>query len=85
MPDRSLTYSRAGVAPGPPNPPAFIDLRKSSHCCSKLVQGETSVHDWLAARGGKLYLIGMIDDASSELLARFVRDDRRRMPLRSFS
>ena len=43
------------------------------------------MHDWLAARGGKLYLIGMIDDASSELLARFVRRDRIRMPLRSFS
>ena len=34
MPDRSLTRSRVGgLPPGPPNPPAFIDLMKSSHCC----------------------------------------------------
>ena len=36
---------------------------------------DTSEHDWLEGRGEKLYLIGMIDDASSELLARFVRHD----------
>ena len=29
MPDRSLTCSRAGVPPGPPNPPGFIDLKKN--------------------------------------------------------
>ena len=29
MPDRSLTCSRAGVPPCPPNPPAFIGLTKS--------------------------------------------------------
>ena len=32
MPDRSLTCSRAGVPPCPPNPPGFIDLTKSSYC-----------------------------------------------------
>ena len=39
------------------------------------MQWDTSEHDWLEGRGEKLYLIGMIDDASSELLARFVRHD----------
>ena len=40
------------------------------------MQWDTSEHDWLEGRGDeKLYLIGMIDDASSELLARFVRHD----------
>ncbi len=34
-----------------------------------------SEHDWLEGRGEKLYLIGMIDDASSELLARFAGHD----------
>ena len=29
MPDRSLTCSRAGVPPCPPNPPGFIDLTKN--------------------------------------------------------
>lgn len=40
-----------------------------------LVQWDTSEHDWLEGRGEKLYLIAMIDDATSRLLARFVRHD----------
>ena len=32
-------------------------------------------HEWLEGRGEKLYLIHMIDDATSELTARFVRHD----------
>jgi hypothetical protein len=39
------------------------------------VQWDTSEHDWLEGRGDKLYLIHMIDDATSELTARFVRHD----------
>jgi transposase len=41
----------------------------------ELVQWDTSEHDWLEGRGEKLYLISMIDDATSEMLARFVRSD----------
>jgi transposase len=41
----------------------------------ELVQWDTSVHDWLEGRGEQLYLISMIDDATSRLLARFVRHD----------
>jgi len=41
----------------------------------ELVQWDTSEHDWLEGRGEKLYLIAMIDDATSRLLARFVRSD----------
>ncbi len=41
----------------------------------ELVQWDTSEHDWLEGRGEKLYLIAMIDDATSRLFARFVRDD----------
>jgi hypothetical protein len=37
------------------------------------VQWDTSEHDWLEGRGEKLYLIAMIDDATSRLFARFVR------------
>src|SRR5207248_1037612 len=40
-----------------------------------LVQWDTSEHDWLEGRGEKLYLIAMIDDATSQLMARFVRHD----------
>ncbi len=43
--------------------------------CGELVQWDTSEHDWLEGRGEKLYLIGMIDDATSQLTAGFVRHD----------
>ena len=43
--------------------------------CGELVQWDTSEHDWLEGRGEELYLISMIDDATSRLLARFVRHD----------
>jgi hypothetical protein len=39
------------------------------------VQWDTSPHDWLEGRGETIYLISMIDDATSRLLARFVRHD----------
>lgn len=41
----------------------------------ELVQWDTSTHDWLEGRGEKIYLIKMIDDATSRLFARFVRHD----------
>ena len=41
----------------------------------ELVQWDTSEHDWLEGRGPALYLISMIDDATSRLLARFVEHD----------
>jgi len=41
----------------------------------ELVQWDTSEHDWLEGRGEKLYLIAMIDDATSRLFARFIRHD----------
>jgi hypothetical protein len=41
----------------------------------ELVQWDTSHHDWLEGRGERLYLIAMIDDATSRLWARFVRSD----------
>jgi len=41
----------------------------------ELVQWDTSDHDWLEGRGERLYLIAMIDDATSRLFARFVKSD----------
>src|SRR6266487_1447267 len=41
----------------------------------ELVQWDTSEHNWLEGRGEKLYLIAMIDDATSRLPARLVRHD----------
>jgi hypothetical protein len=43
--------------------------------CGELVQWDTSEHDWLEGRGPKLYLINMIDDATSRIHARFVLHD----------
>jgi len=41
----------------------------------ELVQWDTSEHAWLEDRGPKLYLISMIDDASSRIHTRFVLHD----------
>jgi len=41
----------------------------------ELVQCDTSEHDWLEGRGARLYLISMVDDATSRMLARFVEHD----------
>src|SRR5215472_9197183 len=41
----------------------------------ELVQWDSSEHDWLEGRGEQLYLIAMIDDATSDLTAGFVRHD----------
>jgi transposase len=49
--------------------------RTRRSCRGELVQWDTSVHDWLEGRGPKLYLIHMIDDATSELTGRFVAHD----------
>jgi transposase len=47
--------------------------RRSSQ--GEMVQWDTSEHDWLEGRGPKMYLIHMIDDATSQLTARFVEHD----------
>ena len=41
----------------------------------EMVQWDTSEHAWLEARGPKLYLISMIDDATSRIHARFSLHD----------
>jgi hypothetical protein len=41
----------------------------------EMIQWDTSEHGWLEERGEKLYLISMIDDATSRLHARFVLHD----------
>lgn len=47
--------------------------RRSS--AGELVQWDTSDHDWLEGRGPRIYLIAMIDDATSRALARFAEHD----------
>ncbi len=49
--------------------------RERRACFGELVQWDTSVHDWLEGRGERLYLVAMIDDATSHLFACFVRHD----------
>ena len=43
--------------------------------CGELVQWDTADHDWLEGQGERIYLISMIDDATSRRHARFVRRD----------
>ena len=49
--------------------------RPRRSCRGELVQWDTSVHDWLEGRGPRLYLVAMIDDASSQAYGRFVTAD----------
>ncbi len=44
-------------------------------CCGEMVQWDSSEHDWLEGRGPKLYLLAMLDDATSRALARFAEHD----------
>ncbi len=48
--------------------------RPRRSCRGELIQWDTSIHAWLEERGPeKMYLIALIDDATSTLFARFVR------------
>jgi len=49
--------------------------RPRRSCFGELVQGDTSDHDWLEGRGERIYLIAMIDDATSRALGRFAGQD----------
>jgi len=54
---------------------AVHQWRQRRSCRGELVQWDTSTHEWLEGRGETIYLIHMIDDATSQLTARFVRHD----------
>lgn len=49
----------------------------------ELVLMDTSDHDWLEGRGPRLYLVAMIDDATSRLWGRFVETDSTEENLRT--
>ena len=49
--------------------------RERRSCEGEMEQMDTSIHDWLEGRGEKIVLIHMIDDASSDLFARFYEGD----------
>jgi predicted DNA-binding protein (UPF0251 family) len=50
--------------------------RPRRSCRGELIQWDTSIHAWLEERGPeKMYLIALIDDATSTLFARFVAAD----------
>ncbi len=56
--------------------------RRRRSCRGELVQWDTSVHDWLEGRGPRLYLVAMIDDATSLAYASFVEQDSTEANLR---
>jgi transposase len=49
--------------------------RQRRSCFGELVQWDTSNHDWLEGRGERIYLIAMIDDATSRAWGRFAPQD----------
>jgi DNA-binding Lrp family transcriptional regulator len=49
----------------------------------ELVLMDTSDHDWLEGRGPRFKVIGMIDDATSRVMARFVEQDSSEENLRT--
>jgi hypothetical protein len=49
--------------------------RERREAFGELVLVDTSEHEWLEGRGPKLYLVALIDDATSRLWARFVESD----------
>src|SRR5450631_1703377 len=51
---------------------AVHQWRERRSCRGELVQWDTSTHDWLEGRGETIYLIHMIDDATSELTVFFI-------------
>jgi len=57
--------------------------RQRRAACGELVLMDTSEHAWLEERGPKLCLIAMIDDATSQLWARFATHDTTEENLRT--
>ena len=57
--------------------------RERRSAFGELVLMDTSDHDWLEGRGPRLYLVAMIDDATSRLWGRFVESDSTAENLRS--
>lgn len=68
---------RAGIWRASPRKLRQVHMwRPRRSCRGELVQWDTSVHAWLEQRGpDKMYLVALIDDATSTLFARFVPAD----------
>jgi DNA-binding Lrp family transcriptional regulator len=68
--------TQAGLwKPGKQKIEAIHVWRQRRSAFGELVLMDTSDHDWLERRGPRLYLVAMIDDATSRLLGRFVESD----------
>ena len=69
--------ARAGIWKVKPRRVRDVHVWRTRRSCrGELVQWDTSVHAWLEERGPeKMYLVAMIDDATSHLFARFVPAD----------
>jgi len=72
---RGWMYQAGLWIPGPRRVVEVHQWRPRRSRCGELVQWDTGDHDWLEERGERIYLISMIDDATSRLFARFVRHD----------
>jgi hypothetical protein len=54
--------------------------RERRGCFGEMLQADASTHDWLEGRGAglRLTLVGMIDDATGKVLARFYESETNR-------
>ncbi|MFH2068802.1 MAG: hypothetical protein ABII89_04995 [Candidatus Omnitrophota bacterium] len=58
--------------------------RNQKECFGGMVQTDGSVHDWLEGRGRKKVLMGYIDDATSQVFARFYPQETTGAAMESF-
>jgi len=58
--------------------------RKRKECFGEMVQTDGSVHDWLEGRGPEMVLMGYIDDATSQVFARFYPQETTGAAMESF-
>jgi transposase len=68
---RQLMIAHGIDYPGRKKKAAIHHWRERKHHRGEMVQMDGSDHNWLEGRGPRLILMGYIDDASSEVFARF--------------
>lgn len=64
---RQLLRANNIASPRKKRPPKYRSRRPRKEASGMMVQTDGSQHDWLEGRGPRLHLLGVIDDATSEV------------------